>query len=124
VLQNTVENRLQVILAQPRGFCAGVVRAIDIVELALRKYGPPIYVRHEIVHNRHVVESLIAKGAHFVEELSEVPDGAITIFRRMACRERWSTKRATAGCRRSTQPARLSRRCTIRGGTISSAGAH
>jgi 4-hydroxy-3-methylbut-2-enyl diphosphate reductase len=80
VLQNTVESRLQVILAQPRGFCAGVVRAIDIVELALQKYGPPIYVRHEIVHNRHVVESLIAKGAHFVEELSEVPDGAITIF--------------------------------------------
>ncbi len=75
-----VQNRLQVILAQPRGFCAGVVRAIDIVELALEKYGPPIYVRHEIVHNRHVVESLIAKGAHFVEELSEVPDGAITIF--------------------------------------------
>jgi 4-hydroxy-3-methylbut-2-enyl diphosphate reductase len=67
-------------LAQPRGFCAGVVRAIDIVERALAQYGPPIYVRHEIVHNRHVVESLISKGARFVEELSEVPDGAITIF--------------------------------------------
>jgi 4-hydroxy-3-methylbut-2-enyl diphosphate reductase len=80
VLQDTVSSRLRVILAQPRGFCAGVVRAIDIVELALQKYGPPIYVRHEIVHNRHVVDSLIAKGAHFVEELSEVPDGAITIF--------------------------------------------
>lgn len=80
MLQNTVENCLRVILAQPRGFCAGVVRAIDIVELALQKYGPPIYVRHEIVHNRHVVDSLIAKGAHFVEELSEVPDGAITVF--------------------------------------------
>ena len=80
MLQNTANDRLQVILAQPRGFCAGVVRAIDIVELALQKYGPPIYVRHEIVHNRHVVENLIAKGAHFVEELSEVPDGAITIF--------------------------------------------
>ena len=71
---------MQVILAQPRGFCAGVVRAIDIVELALQKYGPPIYVRHEIVHNRHVVDSLIAKGARFVEEISEVPDGAITVF--------------------------------------------
>jgi 4-hydroxy-3-methylbut-2-enyl diphosphate reductase len=71
---------LKVILAQPRGFCAGVVRAIDIVEQALTRYGPPIYVRHEIVHNRHVVNDLIAKGAHFVEELSEVPDGAITIF--------------------------------------------
>jgi 4-hydroxy-3-methylbut-2-en-1-yl diphosphate reductase len=80
VLKDTAERRLRVILAQPRGFCAGVVRAIDIVELALQKYGPPIYVRHEIVHNRHVVENLIAKGAHFVEELSEVPDGAITIF--------------------------------------------
>jgi 4-hydroxy-3-methylbut-2-enyl diphosphate reductase len=80
VLQNTVSNCFRVILAQPRGFCAGVVRAIDIVELALQKYGPPIYVRHEIVHNRHVVDSLIAKGAHFVEELSEVPDGALTIF--------------------------------------------
>ncbi len=80
MLQNTANDRLRVILAQPRGFCAGVVRAIDIVELALQKYGPPIYVRHEIVHNRHVVENLIAKGAHFVEELSEVPDGAITIF--------------------------------------------
>ncbi|HEX9903614.1 MAG TPA: 4-hydroxy-3-methylbut-2-enyl diphosphate reductase [Propylenella sp.] len=71
---------MQVVLAQPRGFCAGVVRAIDIVERALAKYGPPIYVRHEIVHNRHVVDSLTAKGARFVEELSEVPDGAITIF--------------------------------------------
>ena len=80
MLKNTAKDRLRVILAQPRGFCAGVVRAIDIVELALQKYGPPIYVRHEIVHNRHVVEDLIAKGAHFVEELSEVPDGAITIF--------------------------------------------
>jgi 4-hydroxy-3-methylbut-2-enyl diphosphate reductase len=71
---------MKVILAQPRGFCAGVVRAIEIVERALQKYGPPVYVRHEIVHNKHVVESLKAKGAHFVESLSEVPDGAVTIF--------------------------------------------
>jgi len=71
---------LKIILAQPRGFCAGVVRAIDIVERALEKYGRPVYVRHEIVHNRHVVESLKAKGARFVEELSEVPAGALTIF--------------------------------------------
>jgi 4-hydroxy-3-methylbut-2-en-1-yl diphosphate reductase len=71
---------MQVILAQPRGFCAGVVRAIDIVERALDKYGPPVYVRHEIVHNRHVVESLKAKGARFVENLSEVPPDALTIF--------------------------------------------
>src|SRR5438270_4028041 len=71
---------MRVILAQPRGFCAGVIRAIDIVEQALAKFGAPIYVRHEIVHNRHVVESLRAKGARFVEHLSEVPAGAITIF--------------------------------------------
>jgi 4-hydroxy-3-methylbut-2-enyl diphosphate reductase len=71
---------MKVILAQPRGYCAGVVRAIDIVEQALKRYGSPVYVRHEIVHNRYVVESLKAKGARFVEELSEVPPGAITIF--------------------------------------------
>src|SRR5271167_1133467 len=71
---------MKVILAQPRGFCAGVVRAIEIVERALQKYGPPVYVRHEIVHNKHVVESLKAKGARFVEDLSEVPPNAVTIF--------------------------------------------
>src|SRR5947199_699016 len=71
---------MKVILAQPRGFCAGVVRAIEIVERALVKYGPPVYVRHEIVHNKHVVENLKAKGAVFVEELSEVPPNAVTVF--------------------------------------------
>ena len=71
---------MRVVLAQPRGFCAGVVRAIDIVERALTLYGKPVYVRHEIVHNRHVVESLKAKGARFVEELDEIPDGAVTVF--------------------------------------------
>jgi 4-hydroxy-3-methylbut-2-enyl diphosphate reductase len=71
---------MRVILAQPRGFCAGVIRAIDIVEQALAKFGAPVYVRHEIVHNRHVVESLRVKGARFVEHLSEVPAGAITVF--------------------------------------------
>ncbi len=71
---------LQVILAQPRGFCAGVVRAIDIVERALEIYGAPVYVRHEIVHNKHVVESLVAKGARFVEEVSDIPTGAIAVF--------------------------------------------
>jgi 4-hydroxy-3-methylbut-2-enyl diphosphate reductase len=65
---------LTVLLCSPRGFCAGVVRAIDSVERALALYGPPVYVRHEIVHNRYVVESLRAKGAVFVEELDEVPD--------------------------------------------------
>src|SRR5438477_10029513 len=71
---------MKLILAQPRGFCAGVVRAIEIVERALEKYGPPVYVRHEIVHNKHVVESLKAKGARFVEDLSEIPAGAVTVF--------------------------------------------
>ena len=71
---------MKVILAQPRGYCAGVVRAIEIVERALEKFGAPVYVRHEIVHNRHVVDSLRDKGARFVEELSEVPTGAVTIF--------------------------------------------
>jgi 4-hydroxy-3-methylbut-2-enyl diphosphate reductase len=71
---------MRVVLAQPRGFCAGVERAIEIVERALEKYGPPIYVRHEIVHNRHVVERLRAKGARFVDEIDEVPPGAVTIF--------------------------------------------
>ena len=71
---------MKVILAQPRGFCAGVVRAIEIVERALQKFGPPVYVRHEIVHNKHVVDSLKAKGARFVENLSEVPADAVTIF--------------------------------------------
>jgi 4-hydroxy-3-methylbut-2-enyl diphosphate reductase len=71
---------MKIVLARPRGFCAGVVRAIDIVERALVKHGAPVYVRHEIVHNRHVVDSLAAKGARFVSELDEVPQGAITIF--------------------------------------------
>jgi 4-hydroxy-3-methylbut-2-enyl diphosphate reductase len=71
---------IRVVLAQPRGFCAGVERAIEIVERALKKYGPPIYVRHEIVHNRHVVEDLRQRGAIFVDELDEIPPGAITVF--------------------------------------------
>ena len=71
---------MEVFLAQPRGFCAGVVRAIEIVERALDKYGPPVYVRHEIVHNKYVVESLKSKGAIFVEDLSEVPADAVTVF--------------------------------------------
>jgi 4-hydroxy-3-methylbut-2-enyl diphosphate reductase len=71
---------LTILLANPRGFCAGVERAIEIVERALEKYGPPVYVRHEIVHNRYVVEELEAKGAIFVEDLAEVPDGVPVIF--------------------------------------------
>ena len=71
---------LQVVLAQPRGFCAGVVRAVDIVERALEIYGAPVYVRHEIVHNRRVVDGLRAKGARFVDEVEDVPEGAVTVF--------------------------------------------
>lgn len=71
---------MDILLANPRGFCAGVDRAIDIVERALTYFGAPIYVRHEVVHNRFVVEDLRAKGAVFVEELDEVPDGATVIF--------------------------------------------
>ena len=72
--------RIDVWLASPRGFCAGVERAIEIVERAIDLYGPPVYVRHEIVHNKRVVETLRAKGAVFVEEVDDVPDGAVTIF--------------------------------------------
>ena len=71
---------MKVLLAQPRGFCAGVVRAVEIVELALQKFGPPVYVRHEIVHNKRVVEDLHAKGAVFVDEVDDIPAGAITVF--------------------------------------------
>ncbi len=70
----------KIYLANPRGFCAGVDRAIEIVEMSLKRYGAPIYVRHEIVHSRHVVNSLRKRGAVFVEELDEVPDGAQVIF--------------------------------------------
>jgi len=71
---------MEVLLANPRGFCAGVDRAIEIVERALETLGPPIYVRHEVVHNRFVVDTLRGKGAVFVEELKSVPDGAVVIF--------------------------------------------
>jgi len=79
-MKDDTKKPMKVILAQPRGFCAGVVRAVEIVERALEKYGPPVYVRHEIVHNKHVVEGLKAKGARFVENLSEIPADAVTIF--------------------------------------------
>ena len=75
-----MKRSLKVLLASPRGFCAGVERAIEIVERALERYGPPVFVRHEIVHNKHVVESLRAKGAVFVEEVSDIPEGAHTVF--------------------------------------------
>lgn len=77
---NKTKPPLQLLIAAPRGFCAGVDRAIEIVERAIEKYGAPVYVRHEIVHNRYVVDSLKAKGAVFVEEIDEVPDGVPVVF--------------------------------------------
>ena len=78
--ERLAKQALHVLLAQPRGFCAGVVRAVDIVERALQVYGPPVYVRHEIVHNKHVVDSLREKGARFVEDIEDIPKDAITVF--------------------------------------------
>ena len=78
--ERSQRKRLRVLLAKPRGFCAGVERAIEIVERALDLYGAPVYVRHEIVHNQRVVETLRAKGAVFVDEVDEIPPGAITVF--------------------------------------------
>jgi len=75
----------EILLAQPRGFCAGVDRAIEIVERALTLFGAPIYVRHEIVHNAYVVNSLREKGAVFIEDLEDVPAGSTLIFRHMEC---------------------------------------
>src|SRR5882724_6338296 len=79
-MRSDVQPRLDLLVAAPRGFCAGVDRAIRIVELAIEKYGAPVYVRHEIVHNKVVVDDLKAKGAIFVEELDEVPDGVPVVF--------------------------------------------
>jgi 4-hydroxy-3-methylbut-2-enyl diphosphate reductase len=93
---------MRVILAQPRGFCAGVVRAIEIVDRALQQHGAPVYVRHEIVHNRHVVDNLRQKGARFVEELDEVL-------------KRSSATRKHAGSTCSTQRARSSPKCMCKG---------
>ena len=75
-----MSRKLKILMASPRGFCAGVERAIEIVERALEKHGAPVYVRHEIVHNKRVVETLRAKGAIFVEEVDDIPEGAITVF--------------------------------------------
>jgi 4-hydroxy-3-methylbut-2-enyl diphosphate reductase len=93
---------MEVLLANPRGFCAGVERAISIVERALAIHGAPIYVRHEVVHNRYVVEDLKSKGAVFVEALGEVPPGSTVIFS------------AHGVCACSTRPVRSSPRCTSR----------
>ena len=113
---------MKVILAQPRGFCAGVVRAIEIVERALEKYGPPVYVRHEIVHNKYVVESLKAKGALFVEELSEVPTDAVTIFSAHGVAKSVEDEAAARNLPVLERPARWSPRCTTRASAMSAQG--
>jgi 4-hydroxy-3-methylbut-2-enyl diphosphate reductase len=97
---------MQILLANPRGFCAGVERAIAIVERALEKFGAPIYVRHEVVHNRYVVDGLKAKGAVFVEELAEVPDGATVIFSAHGVPQSVRHRGRCARLRCSTPPAR------------------
>ena len=96
---------MDIVLANPRGFCAGVDRAIDIVNRALEVFGGPVYVRHEVVHNRHVVDDLRTRGAVFVDELSEVPDDAIVIFSAHGYPARYRRKRSTAGYRCLMQPA-------------------
>jgi 4-hydroxy-3-methylbut-2-enyl diphosphate reductase len=97
---------MDILLANPRGFCAGVERAIEIVERALELYGAPIYVRHEVVHNKFVVDDLRAKGAVFVEELDEVPDGATVIFSAHGVSQAVRRRPSGAACASSTPPAR------------------
>ena len=89
----------KIYLLKPRGFCAGVVRAIDVVKIALDLYGPPIYVRKEIVHNKHVVDELRDAGAIFVEELGEVPAGAAPFSAPTAFRRRFAARRSSGSCR-------------------------
>lgn len=89
----------KIILLRPRGFCAGVVRAIDVVKIVLNLYGAPVYVRKEIVHNRHVVDELRQAGAIFVEELSEVPEGARVIFSAHGVSRPYGTKPRSASCK-------------------------
>ena len=97
----------EVVLAEPRGFCAGVDRAIEIVERALRKFGAPIYVRHEIVHNTYVVNDLKAKGAIFIEDLADVPPGATLVFSAHGVSKAVRARgRRSAASRSSTPPAR------------------
>ncbi len=110
---------MDVVLASPRGFCAGVDRAIAIVEQALAQYGAPIYVRHEVVHNRFVVDDLRAKGAIFVEDLDEVPAGATVIFSAHGVSKAVQAEAAARGLkvldsRCSTRRARWSPRSTSR----------
>ena len=95
----------RVLLAAPRGYCAGVDRAVITVEKALELYGAPVYVRKQIVHNRHVVEDLEKRGAIFVDETEEVPEGLWSSSRRTVSRPRSTTRLPSGTCARSTPPA-------------------
>ena len=106
----------RVLLAEPRGYCAGVDRAVETVERALEKHGAPVYVRHEIVHNRHVVDTLEKAGAVFVEETGEVPEGAIVVFSAHGVAPTVHVEAAERTCTPSTPPARWLPRCTTRPG--------
>jgi len=103
---------MEVLLANPRGFCAGVERAIAIVERSLALHGAPIYVRHEVVHNKYVVEDLKSKGAVFVETLAEVPSGSTVIFSAHGVSKAVRSEADARGLRYSMRPARSSPRCT------------
>ena len=97
----------KLLLAAPRGYCAGVDRAVQTVERALELHGPPVYVRKEIVHNKHVVEELAARGAIFVDELSDkIPEGAVTVFSAHGVSPAVHAEARSAACARSTRPAR------------------
>ncbi len=114
---------LDIVLCAPRGFCAGVDRAIQIVELALEKYGAPVYVRHEIVHNKYVVDGLRAKGAVFVEELEEIPDTeAPVVFSAHGVPKSVPAKPQRGRCSFSTPPARWFPRCMWKPSATSTRG--
>ena len=103
---------MEILLASPRGFCAGVDRAIEIVERALERYGAPVYVRHEIVHNRYVVDALREKGAIFIESPSEAPDGAQLIFSAHGVSPQVRSEANENNLKPSTRPVRWSPKCT------------
>ena len=104
----------RVLLAKPRGYCAGVDRAVQTVEKALERYGAPVYVRKQIVHNTHVVRELEGRGAIFVDEAEEVPEGAVVVFSAHGVAPQVREEAAKRGLHTSTPPARWSPRCTAR----------